>query len=80
VRWARSKGRPSLILPEQIHPESGVPLSVAPFTWSHGQVVSVIRGYLEALHLLRSSGNEKSTAMQEKNLRDHPVDKPKSFT
>jgi len=80
VRWARSKGRPSLILPEQIHPESGVPLSVAPFTWSHGQVVSVIRGYLEALHLLRSSGNEKSEAMQEKNARDHPVDKPTSFT
>jgi GH15 family glucan-1,4-alpha-glucosidase len=80
VRWARSKGRPSLILPEQIHPGSGVPLSVAPFTWSHGQVVSVIRGYLEALHLLRGNGNEKSAAMQEKNVRDHPVDKPKSFT
>ena len=80
VRWARSKARPSLILPEQINPESGAPLSVAPFTWSHAQVVSVIRGYLEALRLLRRNGNEKSTTVQEKNVRDHPVDKPKSFT
>jgi hypothetical protein len=32
------------------------------------------------LHLLRRNENEKSAPMQEKNLRDHPVDKPKSFT
>jgi hypothetical protein len=43
-------------------------------------LVSVIRGYLDALRHLRRSGTEKSTTLQEKNARDHPVDKPTSFT
>src|SRR5262249_5108818 len=73
VRWVRSKARPSLVLPEQIHPFTGAALSVSPFTWSHAQVVSVVRGYLESLRELRHAGIEEKTA-------DKPVDKPKSFT
>lgn len=73
IRWVRSKARPSLVLPEQIHPYTGVPLSVAPFTWSHAQVVSVVRGYLECLRVLRRNGMEEKT-------REKAVDKPKSFT
>jgi len=73
LRWVRSKARPSLMLPEQIHPFTGAPLSVAPFTWSHAQVVSVVRGYLETLRVLRHAGTEEKTA-------EKPVDKPKSFT
>lgn len=80
LRWARSKARPSLVLPEQIHPFTGAPLSVSPFTWSHAQVVSVVRGYLETLRILRTSGVEKSTRANQENSRDHPVDKPSSFT
>ena len=72
LRWARSKARPSLVLPEQIHPLTGVPLSVAPFSWSHAQVVSVVRGYVESLRVLRH-GSEEKTA-------EKAVDKPKSFT
>ena len=72
LRWTRSKARPSLMLPEQIHPLSGVPLSVAPFSWSHAQVVSVVRGYVESLRVLRHASEEKSA--------EKPVDKPKSFT
>jgi glucoamylase len=53
VRWARAKATGSLILPEQIHPYDGQPLSVAPLTWSHAQVISVVLGYLEALRKLR---------------------------
>jgi GH15 family glucan-1,4-alpha-glucosidase len=79
VRWARSKARPSLVLPEQIDPQTGAPLSVAPFTWSHAQVVSVVRGYLDALRFLRRGAAEKSLQVDEKNVRDHPVDKPKWF-
>src|SRR5205814_1331468 len=79
VRWARSKARPSLILPEQIDPESGAPLSVAPFTWSHAQVVSVVRGYLDALRFLRRESRETVMRDEEKIARDHPVDKPKWF-
>ena len=72
LRWTRSKARPSLVLPEQIHPLTGVPLSVAPFSWSHAQVVSVVRGYVESLRVLRHAGEEKTA--------EKPVDKPKSFT
>jgi GH15 family glucan-1,4-alpha-glucosidase len=73
LRWVRSKARPSLMLPEQIHPFTGAPLSVAPFTWSHAQVVSVVRGYLETLRVLRHAGADEIPS-------EKPVDKPKSFT
>lgn len=53
VRWARSKATPSMVLPEQIDPYDGQHLSVAPLTWSHAQVVSVIHGCLDALRRLR---------------------------
>ncbi len=53
VRWARAKATPSMILPEQIDPYDGQPLSVAPLTWSHAQVISVVHGYLDALERLR---------------------------
>ena len=75
VRWARSKARPSLILPEQVHPYSGAALSVAPFTWSHAQVISVVRGYLDALRFLRQRDGEITTRASEKNLRANVVDK-----
>jgi len=48
LSWVRSKALPSLILPEQVDPYDGSPLSVAPLTWSHAQLVSVVRGYLAA--------------------------------
>lgn len=56
VRWARAKATQSLVLPEQMHPYDGTPLSVAPLTWSHAQVVSVVHGYLDKLRELRAAG------------------------
>jgi GH15 family glucan-1,4-alpha-glucosidase len=53
VRWARAKATQSMILPEQIDPYDGEPLSVAPLTWSHAQVISIVHGYLDALRRLR---------------------------
>jgi glucoamylase len=53
VRWARSKATQSLVLPEQIDPYNGQALSVAPLTWSHAQVISVVLGYLERARELR---------------------------
>jgi GH15 family glucan-1,4-alpha-glucosidase len=58
VRWTRSKAATSLVLPEQIDPYGGQPLSVAPLTWSHAQVVSVVRGYLDAMGKLRRGNSE----------------------
>jgi GH15 family glucan-1,4-alpha-glucosidase len=53
VRWARARATPAMILPEQVDPHDGEPLSVAPLTWSHAQVISIVHGYLDALQRLR---------------------------
>lgn len=50
VRWARAKGTTSMILPEQIDPHDGQHVSVAPLTWSHAQVVSVVHECLALQH------------------------------
>lgn len=74
VRWARSKAPSSLILPEQIDPYDGQPLSVAPLTWSHAQVVSVVRAYLEGRRKIRATSSESSTRSVEEIDRTNPVD------
>ncbi|MFC4599237.1 glycoside hydrolase family 15 protein [Cohnella hongkongensis] len=43
-------------LPEQLHPETGEPLSVAPLTWSHATYVSTVCKYVRKLEQLRSGG------------------------
>lgn len=80
VRWARSKAPQSLVLPEQIDPYDGSPLSVAPLTWSHAQVISVVRGYLRAMRRFRSASDEKPPEKQEKSDAENPVDNPRLFT
>jgi oligosaccharide amylase len=80
LRWARSKARPSLVLPEQIHPSTGAALSVSPFAWSHAQVVSVVRGYLDALRKMRGESAEISARTQEKTRAANVVDKPESIS
>lgn len=74
VRWARSKASPSLILPEQIDPYDGQALSVAPLTWSHAQVISVVRSYVDAARRLRAANNETSARNQVHSARENPVD------
>jgi GH15 family glucan-1,4-alpha-glucosidase len=71
VRWVRAKARPSLVLPEQIDPGTGAPLGVAPFTWSHAQVISVVRGYLKSLRRFRHIAADNAARFQ-------AVDKPGS--
>jgi len=52
IRWAASKALPSGVLPEQIHPHDGTPLSVSPLTWSHAAFVHTVLRYLDRLHAL----------------------------
>lgn len=37
LKWAARWASPSGVLPEQLHPETGGPLSVSPLTWSHSE-------------------------------------------
>jgi GH15 family glucan-1,4-alpha-glucosidase len=43
LEWVTRHAMPSGILPEQIHPYTGEPLSVAPLTWSHSEYILTVR-------------------------------------
>lgn len=51
--WAVGRATPAGILPEQIHPLTGAPLSVAPLTWSHSVFVETVMMYAEKLKELQ---------------------------
>jgi glucoamylase len=46
--WAAQHSLPSGILPEQLHPFSGEPLSVSPLTWSHAAYIVFVLAYIRA--------------------------------
>ncbi len=48
MHWTAANALPTGILPEQVHPESGFPLSVAPLTWSHAEFAATVLDYHEA--------------------------------
>lgn len=47
LEWAQRHSLSSGILPEQVNPYTGKPLSVAPLTWSHSTYVDVVKDYIE---------------------------------
>jgi glucoamylase len=52
LRWVAAKAMPSGVLPEQVHPVTGEPLSVSPLTWSHAAFIQATVRYLDCLHAL----------------------------
>ncbi len=46
IDWVTHHARPGNLLPEQINPYTGEPISVCPLTWSHSTLVKVIMDYL----------------------------------
>ncbi|MGQ9489030.1 MAG: glycoside hydrolase family 15 protein [Armatimonadota bacterium] len=49
IEWATQRALPTGVLPEQVDPFTGEPLSVAPLTWSHAEYVYVVMAYLRRL-------------------------------
>lgn len=47
LEWCARNPLPSGVLAEQVHPESGAPLSVSPLTWSHSAFVWTVLQYVE---------------------------------
>ncbi|GIP41432.1 glucan 1,3-alpha-glucosidase [Paenibacillus sp. J31TS4] len=47
LEWAAARAMESGVLPEQVDPYDGSPLSVAPLTWSHATFVLVCVKYME---------------------------------
>ena len=52
LEWANLTALPSGVLPEQIHPYNFTPLTVAPLTWSHAEVVETVHQWLQKYRVL----------------------------
>lgn len=52
--WVAERALQSGVLPEQVHPQSGEPLSVSPLTWSHATLVAAVLDYLDKAQMLGS--------------------------
>ena len=48
LEWVARQAGPSGVLPEQVHPYTGAPMSVAPLTWSHAAFVHSCLTYTRA--------------------------------
>jgi len=60
IEWAADRSLASGVLPEQLHPYTGQPLSVAPLTWSHATFVYVVRRYARRYYELHSGQEGKA--------------------
>ena len=45
IKWSADRATETGIMPEQVHPKTGEPLSVAPLTWSHSEYIDTIMKY-----------------------------------
>jgi len=52
LEWTAKSALPTGILPEQLHSQTGSPLSATPLAWSHAEFVTTIIQYLEKLESL----------------------------
>lgn len=49
MQWVAGRALPSGVLPEQVNPLTGEPVSVCPLTWSHAEYVITVQKYLNKL-------------------------------
>jgi len=54
LEWTVAHALPSGILAEQLHPDTGAPLSVSPLTWSHAAFVATVHRYLRKAREVKS--------------------------
>ncbi len=59
LQWVVDQAMPTGILPEQVNPYNGSPLSVAPLCWSHATFCFSVLSYLDRWNALE--GTEEST-------------------
>jgi GH15 family glucan-1,4-alpha-glucosidase len=56
LRWAEEHAQATGLLPEQINPETGAPLSVSPLMWSHAEYVMAVQAWVAASKRLGEAG------------------------
>jgi glucoamylase len=59
LEWVQRHALPSGVLPEQVHPYTGGPMSVAPLTWSHAGFVASCLTYAEARQALTDRRHQR---------------------
>lgn len=59
LRWCVAKALPSGVLPEQVDPYTGAPLSVSPLTWSHAGFVSAVQRYARKAEAMDEAARAK---------------------
>ena len=52
LEWVASHALSSGILPEQLNPYTGEPISATPLVWSHSEFVTAVMTYMEKLEQL----------------------------
>lgn len=55
LRWVADHSLPSGLLPEQLDPYDGSPVSVAPLTWSHATYIDTVLKYVAKYEQLQAS-------------------------
>ncbi len=61
IEWCAKRALPSGLMPEQLHPVTGEPLSVAPLTWSHSTYISTVLKYFPAHARDRRTGSDRGS-------------------
>jgi GH15 family glucan-1,4-alpha-glucosidase len=74
LRWVERRRMRSGVLAEQVDPYSGQALSVAPLTWSHATVVSVVQEYLDRAEALKLTS--PGTSRRFRKLRSYERPEP----
>jgi hypothetical protein len=72
LEWVVKGSRESGVLAEQLDPYTRAPVSVAPLTWSHATVVSLVHDYLDKLAKINRALDASRRIQQAAQLRLAP--------
>jgi len=73
LEWVTEHALPSGVLAEQVHPLTGLPLSVSPLMWSHATLVATVHRVLWRLEKIKLCP-ECGLALTRGAARDHWID------
>ncbi len=70
LEWVADHARPSGVLAEQVHPNTGAPLSVSPLTWSHATFIAAVQRIIRKraqMHPCPTCGNVSHSRSHEED-------------
>jgi len=79
LEWARRHALPSGVMPEQLNPFTGEPISVSPLTWSHATYVTAVINYLIKRQRILEDAGQMASVHRPTRFR-HRTEEPHSWT